>query len=204
MRLTHHGWQTVSCIVSCGVSTLFGLHSWMFIFSSAHVVLTPCHWTYWDLGKHAWILWDPDVCAPGYSLKKPVELPKYCQVRVGSFWKLSTKTSFRASDMYAPFRISGSTEREWKKILIFYWQYNTDVLYSMCKGMQAVRVCLGFCTSVVDICRDLYVTLLCVDWNFIEVFIFFQQEFTSQRQWIPILIHRVDQHGVIVFKLDIK
>lgn len=39
------------------------------------------------------------VFVPGYSLKKPVELPKYCQVRVGSFWKLSMNTSFRASDI---------------------------------------------------------------------------------------------------------
>lgn len=39
------------------------------------------------------------VGPPGYSLKKPAELPKYCQVRVGSFWKFSMNTSFSASDM---------------------------------------------------------------------------------------------------------
>lgn len=57
-------------------------------------------------------------------------------------------------------------------------------------------------TSVVDISGDLYVTLLCVDWQFIEVFIWLQKKFSSKRQWVSILINCVDQHGVIVLKLD--
>ncbi len=63
-------------------------------------------------------------------------------------------------------------------------------------------MCSRFCTSVVDVSRDLYVTHLRVDWQFIEVFIFFQREISSQRQRISVLVHRVDQHGVKVFKLE--
>ena len=63
-------------------------------------------------------------------------------------------------------------------------------------------MCSCSCTSVVNIRRDLYVTQLCVDWHFVEVFIFLQTEVSSQRQWVPVLIHLVDQHGVKVFKLE--
>lgn len=65
----------------------------------------------------------------------------------------------------------------------------------------SLRVCVRACTFVVDISRDLDVTQLCVHRQFIEVFILLQREFSSQRQWIPVLIHGVDQHGVIVVKL---
>lgn len=51
----------------------------------------------------------------------------------------------------------------------------------------------GSCfTSVIHICGDLDVTHQCVDWQIIEVFIFFKGKFSSQRHLIPIFIHRVD------------
>lgn len=62
----------------------------------------------------------------------------------------------------------------------------------------------GCVTSVVDICGNLYVTLLYVDWQFIKMFVFLQCEFSTQWDWIPILIHSVDQHGVIIVKLQKK
>lgn len=58
------------------------------------------------------------------------------------------------------------------------------------------------CTSVVDVSRDLYVTLLRVDRKLIEVFVFLQRKFSSQRQRVPVLIHLVDQQGVVVVKLE--
>lgn len=56
-------------------------------------------------------------------------------------------------------------------------------------------------TSVVHIRGDLDVAHQCVDWQIVEVFIFFQREFPSQRHLIPIYIHRVDQQGIEVVKL---
>lgn len=82
--------------------------------------------------------------------------------------------------------------------LISSWQ--PDVLHSMCTCVCPC-VCSCFCTSVVNISGDLDVTLLRVDRQFIEVFIFFQREFSSQRHRIPILIHRVDHQGVKVVEL---
>ena len=68
----------------------------------------------------------------------------------------------------------------------------------MYKG-ECVCVCV---TSVVDVSGDLYVAQLCVDWQGIEVLICLQREFSSQRHRVPLLIVRVDQHGVIIIKLQ--
>lgn len=65
-----------------------------------------------------------------------------------------------------------------------------------------VCVCLNLSTSVVNISRDLYVTQLCVDRQFIEVFVLLQSKVSPQCRRVPIAIHRVDQHGVKVIKLD--
>lgn len=63
-------------------------------------------------------------------------------------------------------------------------------------------VSLCICTSVVDVSRDLYVTHLRVDWKLIEVLVLLQRKFSSQRQRVPVLIHLVDQQGVVVVKLE--
>lgn len=56
-------------------------------------------------------------------------------------------------------------------------------------------------TSVVHIRGDLDVAQQCVDWQIVEVFIFFQREFSSQRHLIPVFIHRVDQQRIKVVEL---
>lgn len=81
-----------------------------------------------------WI-WGPAKClskvnslsplnSPGYCLKKPLALPKYCHMRDGSLSKLSTKTLLRASDQYTLFTIAESgenTERKGEKKLFNYF-----------------------------------------------------------------------------------
>lgn len=57
-------------------------------------------------------------------------------------------------------------------------------------------------TSVVHIRGDLDVTQQCVDWQIVEVFIFFQREFSSQRYLIPVFIHSVDQQRIEVVELE--
>lgn len=51
---------------------------------------------------------------PGYCLKKPLALPKYCHISEGSRSKLSTKTLFKASDQYTPLTMAESEERQHK------------------------------------------------------------------------------------------
>ena len=63
-------------------------------------------------------------------------------------------------------------------------------------------MCSCLCTSVVHISRDLNITHLRVHWEFIEVFVPLKREFSSEWHWVPVLIHRVDQQGVKVVKLD--
>lgn len=62
----------------------------------------------------------------------------------------------------------GSIQNIWiygkREGIKFIFDCQSDVLYSIWKGIQAVCVCSCFCTSVVDISRDLYVTQLRVDW----------------------------------------
>ena len=65
-------------------------------------------------------------------------------------------------------------------------------------------IIVSFFTSIVNICRNLYVTLLCVHWQFVEMFIFLQGEFSAKCYRISILIHCVDQQGVKVVKLQRK
>lgn len=71
-------------------------------------------------------LWGPAKClfkviplsslnSPGYCLKNPLALPKYCHMRDGSLSKLSTKTLLRASDQYTPFTIAESEKTKDKK-----------------------------------------------------------------------------------------
>lgn len=60
-----------------------------------------------------------------------------------------------------------------------------------------------FCfTLIVDVCRNLDVTLLCVYWQFIKMFIFLQWEFSPKWDWVSIFIHSVDQQRVKVVKLQ--
>ena len=59
-------------------------------------------------------------------------------------------------------------------------------------------------TSVVDVGGDLDVALLDVDQQLVEVFILLQGEVSSQWGKVPVLIPRVDQHGVIVVKLMVE
>ena len=47
---------------------------------------------------------------PGYCLKKPLALPKYCHISEGSRSKLSTKTLFKASDQNTPLTMAESAE----------------------------------------------------------------------------------------------
>lgn len=87
--------------------------------------------------------------------------------------------------------MSGSreTERNGRTKWIFHQQ--SDVFYRILKGdTSCLFLCI--CTSVVDVSRDLYVTQLRVDWKLIEVFVFLQRKFSSQRQRVPVLIHLVD------------
>lgn len=83
-----------------------------------------------------------------------------------------------------------------------------DIRIYRMRGSSAgcVRTCLQgwrrFCgTSVVHIRGDLDVTQQCVDWQIVEVFIFFQREFSSQRHLIPVFIPRVDQQRIKVVEL---
>lgn len=56
-------------------------------------------------------------------------------------------------------------------------------------------------TSVVDVGWHLYVAHLRADWQLVEVFVFFQGKLPPQRQCIPVRVHLVDQHGIIVLEL---
>lgn len=46
------------------------------------------------------------------------------------------------------------------------------------------------------------VALLCVDGDVVKVLVLLQGEISPQLQAVPVLIRRVDQHGVVVVKLD--
>lgn len=72
----------------------------------------------------------------------------------------------------------------------------TDVCRCVCKGRRC-----SCATSVVHIRGDLDVAQQCVDWQIVEVLIFFQRKFPSQRHLIPICTHRVDQQRIEVVKL---
>lgn len=56
-------------------------------------------------------------------------------------------------------------------------------------------------TFVVDVGGDLDVALLRVDQQLVEVLVLLQGEVSSQLHVVPVLVHRVDQHGVIVVEL---
>lgn len=57
-------------------------------------------------------------------------------------------------------------------------------------------------TSVVDVGGNLDVALLRVDGDVVEVFVLLQGELHPQLQAVPVLVHSVDQHGVVVVKLS--
>lgn len=57
-------------------------------------------------------------------------------------------------------------------------------------------------TSVVDVGGNLDVALLRVDGDIVEVFVLLQGELHPQLQAVPVLVHSVDQHGVVVVKLS--
>lgn len=59
----------------------------------------------------------------------------------------------------------------------------------------------GQLTSVVDVGGNLDVALLRVDWDVVEVLVLLQGELPPQLQVVPVLVHGVDQHGVVVIKL---
>lgn len=77
-------------------------------------------------------------------------------------------------------------------------------IYGM-RGRSAGCVSKGwrrFCgTSVVHVRGDLDVAQQCVDWQIVEVLVFLQREFSSQRHLIPVFIHRVDQQRIKVVEL---
>lgn len=59
----------------------------------------------------------------------------------------------------------------------------------------------GWLTSVVDVGGNLDVALLRVDGDVVEVLVLLQGEVPPQLQAVPVLVRRVDQHGVVVVKL---
>lgn len=56
-------------------------------------------------------------------------------------------------------------------------------------------------TFVVDVGGDLDVALLRVHRQVVEVLVLLQEEVSAQLHAVPVLVHRVDQHGVVVIKL---
>lgn len=67
---------------------------------------------------------------PGYCLKKPLALPKYCHMSDGSLSKLSTNTLFKASDQYTPLTIAESG----------YWGRKVETKISMEKDKKKSSV----------------------------------------------------------------
>lgn len=61
----------------------------------------------------------------------------------------------------------------------------------------------GGLTSVVDVGGNLDVALLRVDGDVVEVLVLLQGEISPQLQAVPVLVRRVDQHGVVVVKLKV-
>ena len=57
-------------------------------------------------------------------------------------------------------------------------------------------------TFVVDIGGHLHVALQRVDRQFVEMLVFLQRKLPSQRYKVPLIVHRVNQHGVVVVKLQ--
>lgn len=56
-------------------------------------------------------------------------------------------------------------------------------------------------TFVVDVGGNLDVALLRVHRQVVEVLVLLQEKISAQLHAVPILVHRVDQHGVVVIKL---
>lgn len=68
-------------------------------------------------------------------------------------------------------------------------------------GIAGSRRGDGWLTSVVDVGGNLDVALLRVDGDVVEVLVLLQGEVSPQLQAVPVLVRRVDQHGVVVVKL---
>lgn len=56
-------------------------------------------------------------------------------------------------------------------------------------------------TFVVDVGGNLDVALHHVHRHVVEVFVLLQGKLSSQLQAVPVLVHRVDHHGVVIIKL---
>lgn len=56
-------------------------------------------------------------------------------------------------------------------------------------------------TFVVDVGGNLDVALHHVHRHVVEVFILLQGKLSAQLQAVPVLVHRVDHHGVVIIKL---